>query len=97
MPTSLSTILLRLLRSAGIFFSVSKSTLSTSAFRLAKSDFVARLDVSRPSFLLSQLLLHDQIALIHFFSFILEGSYVSENIDSFYVYFLSTQMLKELL
>ena len=39
-------MLLSLLKSAGIAFSLSISILSNSAFKLAKSDFVAKTDVS---------------------------------------------------
>ena len=46
--TSLSTTLLRLNKSKGTVFNLSISILSTSAFKLAKSDFAAKLDVSTP-------------------------------------------------
>ena len=40
------TALLSLLKSAGTVFSLFISTLFTSAFKLAKSDFAAKLDLS---------------------------------------------------
>ena len=40
--------MLSLLESTGTVFNLSMSILSTSAFRLARSDFVANLDVSTP-------------------------------------------------
>ena len=46
--TSLSTTLLRLNKSKGTVFNLSISILSTSAFKLAKSDFAVKLDVSTP-------------------------------------------------
>ena len=46
LTTSLSTTLLSLLKSGGTVFSLSMSILSTSAFKLSKSDFAAELDVS---------------------------------------------------
>ena len=42
------TTLLSLLKSAGTVFNLSTSILSTSAFRLGKSDLSAILDVSTP-------------------------------------------------
>ena len=45
LTTSLSTTLLRLIEPAGTVFNLSISILSTSAFKLAKSDFAAKLDV----------------------------------------------------
>ena len=48
LATSLSTILFTLLKSVGAIFSSSISTSSTSSFKLAKSDFVAKLDESTP-------------------------------------------------
>ena len=44
----MSTSLLRLIKSAGTVFSLFASILCTSAFKLAKSDFNAKLDVSTP-------------------------------------------------
>ena len=41
-------MLLRLLKSVGIVFSLSISILPVSAFKLAKSDFDAKFDVSNP-------------------------------------------------
>ena len=46
LTTSLSTTLLRSIEPAGTVFNLSISILSTSAFKLAKSDFAAKLDVS---------------------------------------------------
>ena len=43
---SLPAILLSLLKSTGVVFSLSKSILSTSAFKPAKSDFAAKPDIS---------------------------------------------------
>ena len=47
LTTSLFTTSLSLLKSTGIAFSLIISILSTSAFKLAKSDFAAKLDVLR--------------------------------------------------
>ena len=44
--TPISTTLLSLLTLADTVFSLAISILSTSAFKLAKSDFAAKLDVS---------------------------------------------------
>ena len=48
LTTSLSTILLSLLKSLGIVFNSFTSILSTSAFKVAKFDFSANLGVSIP-------------------------------------------------
>ena len=48
LTSSLFTTFLSLLKSAGRVFNLSMSILSTSAFKLAKWDFAARLDVSTP-------------------------------------------------
>ena len=50
LTTSLSTILLSLLKPVGTVFSLSISVLSTAAFNLAKFDFNAWLYVSIPFF-----------------------------------------------
>ena len=58
--TSLSTTLFSLLKSARAAFSLSISVLSSSAsFRLAKSDFAAKLDVLTPVAFLNLLLLRN--------------------------------------
>ena len=61
---SLFTTLLSLLKSTGTVFNSSTSILSTSAFRLAKSDFAANLKVSIPLLFLTLILLHDWTNLI---------------------------------
>ena len=48
LTTSLFSRLLSLLKSTGTVFNLSASILSTSAFKPAKSDFDAKLDVSAP-------------------------------------------------
>ena len=48
LTTSLSITLLSLLNSAGIFLSLSISTLPGFAFKLSNYDFPAKLDVSTP-------------------------------------------------
>ena len=50
--TSLSTTLLSLIKSAGLVFSLSRYILSTSAFKLGKSDLAAKFNVSTTSVLL---------------------------------------------
>ena len=49
MTTSLFTKLLSLLKSTGTVYNFSTSLLYNSAFKLGKSDFTARLDVSIPT------------------------------------------------
>ena len=46
LATSLSTILFRFYQSAGTVFSLFISILSTSAFKPAKSDFAAKVNLS---------------------------------------------------
>ena len=53
------TTLLSLLKSAGTAFNLSTSILSTSPFKLAKSDFSAKLEVSIPVAFLNLFLLHN--------------------------------------
>ena len=57
-------MLLSLLKSAGVVFSLSMSILSICAFTLAKSDFAAKVDVQHLLLLLNQLLTFDWINLI---------------------------------
>ena len=59
--TSLLTTLLSLLKSTGTVFHLSTSILSISAFKLAKSDFAANVDVSTPVAFFKPALLHNQI------------------------------------
>ena len=48
LTTSLSTTLLKLLKSAGKTFSLFIPTLSASGFKLLKSDFGSKVDASTP-------------------------------------------------
>ena len=59
LTNSLFTTLLSLLKSTGTVFNLSTSILSISAFRLAKSDFDAKLDLSTPVALLNLFLFFD--------------------------------------
>ena len=56
--TPLFTTLLRLLKSIGTVFNLSTSISSTSAFRIAKSDFDANLEVSAPAAFFSSFCKH---------------------------------------
>ena len=46
--SNVSTLLFKVLKPIGIFFNLSISNLSTSDFKLAKSVFLAKSDVSTP-------------------------------------------------
>ena len=59
LTTSFFTTSLSLLKSTGAGTNSSISNLSISAFKLAKSDFAASLDVSIPVAFLNQLLLNN--------------------------------------
>ena len=61
LTTSLFTTLFSLLKSTATVFNLCTSILSTLAFKLAKSNFAARLDVSSPVDLLNQRMLHNYI------------------------------------
>ena len=55
----LFTTLLNLLKSTGTVFNLVTSILSTSAFKLAKSDFASNLDVITPVSFFKSVLLHN--------------------------------------
>ena len=59
LTTSLSTAILKLLKSAGKVFILSISISSTSTLKLVKFDFAAKLDASTPCPVLNLLLLHN--------------------------------------
>ena len=64
LTTSLLTKLLNLLQSTGTVFNFSTSILSISAFKIAKSNFAASLDVSTPVVFFKSTLLHKWANLI---------------------------------
>ena len=59
LTTSFFTVLLNLLKSTGTVTNFSISNLSTSAFKLTKSDFAANLDVLIPVAFFKSVFLHN--------------------------------------
>ena len=79
--SGLSTLLFRLLKLASTFFNLLKSKISTPGFKLVKSVFLTKSDVSSPVTFLNLLLLHNLINLIQL-SLFLQKISVFENIHS---------------